>query len=139
MDISKIYGGNIDIFKKVLDLRSEKHNIISSNIANIDTPNYKSVDISFEEQLRAAADSSSGNGLKKTNDNHLPGGVRDIENIKPEINIDNTPSGIDGNNVDIDKEVTKMAENTIMYNAVAQLVLKKFEGLKYVIDQGGSK
>ncbi|MBI3584298.1 MAG: flagellar basal body rod protein FlgB [Nitrospinae bacterium] len=139
MDISKIYGENIDIFKKVLDLRSERHNIISSNIANIDTPNYKSVDISFEEQLRSAADSGSGKGLKKTNDNHLPGGVRDIENIMPEINIDNTPSGIDGNNVDIDKEVTKMAENTIMYNAVAQLIRQEFEDLKYTIDQGGSK
>ncbi|MBI5748842.1 MAG: flagellar basal body rod protein FlgB [Nitrospinae bacterium] len=139
MDISKIYGENIDIFKKVLDLRSERHNIISSNIANIDTPNYKSVDISFEEQLRSAADSGSGKGLKKTNDNHLPGGVRDIENIRPEINIDNTPSGIDGNNVDIDKEVTKMAENTIMYNAMAQLIRQEFDDLKYVIDQGGSK
>lgn len=139
MDISKIYGENIDIFKKVLDLRSERHNIISSNIANIDTPNYKSTDISFEEQLRAAADSSSGKGLKKTNDKHLPGGVRDIEKITPEIIIDNTPSGLDGNNVNIDKEVTKMAENTIMYNAVAQLVRQEFEDLKYVIDQGGSK
>lgn len=139
MDISKIYGENIDIFKKVLDLRSERHNIISSNVANIDTPNYKSVDISFEEQLRSAADSDSGRGLKKTHDNHLPGGVRDIENIKPEINIDNSPSGIDGNNVDIDKEVTKMAENTIMYNAVAQLIRQEFDDLKYTIDQGGSK
>jgi flagellar basal-body rod protein FlgB len=139
MDISKLYGGNIDIFKKVLDLRAERHNVISSNIANIDTPNYKSIDISFEEQLKAAADSKSGNGLKKTHSSHLPGGGSDIENINPEIKIDNTSAGLDGNNVDIDKEVTKMAENTIMYNAVAQLVLKKFEGLKYAIDQGGSK
>ena len=139
MDISKIYGGNIDIFKKVLDLRSEKHNIISSNIANIDTPNYKSVDISFEEQLRSAADSDSGKGLKKTHDNHLTGDLKNIEKVSPEIIIDNSPSGIDGNNVNIDKEVTNMAENTIMYNAVAQLILKKFEGLKYAIDQGGSK
>ncbi len=35
MDISKIYGGNIDIFKKVLDLRSERHNIISSKIIDL--------------------------------------------------------------------------------------------------------
>ncbi len=139
MDILKLSGGSIDIYKKVLDFRSERHNLISSNIANINTPNYKSSDISFEEQLRAVVDSESGKGLMKTHERHLPAGLREIERVSPEVIIDNAPPGIDGNNVNIDKEVTKMAENTIMYNAVAQLVLKKFEGLKYAIDQGGSK
>ncbi|MBI3814705.1 MAG: flagellar basal body rod protein FlgB [Nitrospinae bacterium] len=139
MDILKLSGGSIDIYKKVLDFRSERHNLISSNIANINTPNYKSSDISFEEQLRAVVDSESSKGLMKTHERHLPTGLKEIEKVSPEVVIDNTPPGIDGNNVDIDKEVTKMAENTIMYNAVAQLVKDEFEGLKYAIDQGGSK
>jgi flagellar basal-body rod protein FlgB len=139
MDILKLAGGSIDIFKKILDFRLERQNLISSNIANMNTPNYKSVDISFDEQMKTAMDSSSGNVLKNTHKGHLPAGIKEIEKTKSELIVDTTPSGLDGNNVDLDKEVTKMAENTIMYNTVALLILKKFEGLKYAIDQGGSK
>ncbi|MBI4379034.1 MAG: flagellar basal body rod protein FlgB [Nitrospinae bacterium] len=139
MDILKLAGGSIDIFKKILDFRLERQNLISSNIANMNTPNYKSVDISFDEQMKTAMDNSSGNVLKNTHKGHLPAGIKEIEKMKSEVIVDTTPSGLDGNNVDLDKEVTKIAENTIMYNTVALLILKKFEGLKYAIDQGGSK
>ena len=138
MKLQGIFTGIIPVLEKVLDLRSMKHNSIVSNIANMDTPNYKTFDFIVEEELEKAMKSRRNFELKKTQAGHL--GVRQIgsTNVRLKaIDSHRFTHRADGNSVDIDKEMAKMAENSLMYNASAQILSKKFQGLKNAIEGGG--
>ena len=139
MESKWIFGGTISLLEKVLDLRSLKHNLIVSNIANVDTPNYKALDLDFKKELAKFMGAEKGDGLKRTQPAHLPGKGGSLDNVKPRL-VATSPLSIkgDGNSVDIDKVMASQAENSLMYNVSAQIIYKKFLGLKSVI-QGGNK
>jgi flagellar basal-body rod protein FlgB len=129
-----LYAGTIPVLEKVLDLRSAKHGFIISNIANMDTPNYRSFDLLVKEEMQRAADAENSIKLRQTHSRHLPlraaraGSV----DVHPSSIIRDSPEG-DYNTVDIDKEMANLAENSLLYNASAQILAKKFEGLKNAI------
>jgi flagellar basal-body rod protein FlgB len=137
MDSNGIFGGTFSTLEKVLDLRSVKHNLIVSNIANVDTPNYKAFDLIVEEELGKALKAKSNTNITRTQPGHLPfrgsrtGNVRAKIVAEPQLSL-----RADGNSVDIDNMMAKLAENNLMYNALAQIIAKKFNGLKYVIQEG---
>lgn len=141
MKIQGIFTGLIPVLEKVLDLRSMKHNSIVSNIANMDTPNYKAFDFIVEEELGKAMGANRNFALKKTQSGHLPIREISLDNLRPKVAASSSSQfthRADGNSVDIDKEMAKMAENSLMYNASAQILSKKFQGLKNAIE-GGKK
>ena len=120
-----------------MDLRSLKHNVTVSNIANKDTPNYKAFDVVVEEELEKVMGSEKELGLKKSRRGHLPGRTIGGGAVRP--GIDNTSQlsfKRDGNTVNIDKEMGKLSANNLMYDALARIVSKKFQGLKDVIHGG---
>ncbi len=124
-----LFGPTYSVLSKVLDLRAQRQTLIASNIANAETPRYKSKQLKFEEELKNFAPSSGRLKLKKTDPKHIPF-KPDINNINPEIVLEDTPPiRADGNNVDLDKEFVKMSKNQLMYNTVAQILGKKFKGL----------
>ncbi len=133
-----IFSGTIPILEKNLDLRSLKHNLIISNIANKDTPNYKAFDLAVEEELEKLTDTNKNMGLKKTHSTHLP--ASEIGADYSGVTIAPSSNGLvqrrDGNTVDVEAEMTNLAENSLLYDATAQIIRKKFQGLKVVI-QGG--
>jgi len=106
-------------------MRALRSELISSNIANIDTPDYKSVDLKFEHILEQAGNSLK---LKVTNPKHISEtGAADINN---EI-VKNPETGrADGNNVNIDSEMLKLTKNNIQYNIAVQLISKSFLKIK---------
>ena len=132
-----IFSGTISILSKALDLRSRKHDVIVSNIANMDTPNYKAFDVIVEEEMNKAVGTERKLKLNKTQPGHLlpQKSLSDGLQIKlaepPQFSL-----RADGNTVDIDKSMANLAENSLMYQAAARLIYKKFQGLKSVI-QGG--
>ena len=137
MDSQGIFSGTISTVEKVLDLRSLKHNLIVSNIANVDTPRYKSFDIIIEEEIEKKTGTKNGVNLTKTQDGHLPGRKSSASNVKPKfVEKPSLSARGDGNTVDIDKEMADMAENNLMYNTLAQILSKKFTGLKTAIQEG---
>jgi flagellar basal-body rod protein FlgB len=90
--------------------------VIANNIANVNTPGYRRVEVSFEKELRDALDKTKLQG-SRTDEKHLRLGRGDMDDIKPAAYkpVDPTlPSGV--NNVDIDSEMAKLAETQIMYN-----------------------
>lgn len=138
MGSEDIFKGTISTLEQGLDLRSMKHNLLVSNIANKDTPNYKAFDLAVEEEMQKLTGTQKGITLRKTDQGHLPAtGPKGYSGLE----ITKTSQGLelnrDGNTVDIEKEMTNMAENNLLYNAMAQILRKKFQGLKNVI-QGGS-
>jgi flagellar basal-body rod protein FlgB len=91
----------------------------------VDTPGYKAHDISFENQLREVIGRSDTLRLRSTDEKHFGAKKSAMKNLFPESFEQPGPSKSNGNNVDIDHEMMKLAENQIMYNALAQLMTKR--------------
>lgn len=137
MESQGIFSRTVSILEKALDLRSKKHNVIASNIANMDTPDYKAFDLIIEKELQKVTEKKNSISLNKTNQAHIQSPKSKADGVR--VQIDDT-QGLslrgDGNTVDIDKQMANMAENSLMYEAAAKLIHKKFQGLKSAI-QGG--
>jgi flagellar basal-body rod protein FlgB len=133
----RIFGDTITALEKSLNLRSIQHKALSSNIANMDTPNYKAVELDVAEKMARNKGSAPDLRLVRTRAGHLPIRSNRTDNVKLKAV---KPTGYslrgDGNTVDIDRTMGKLAENTLLYNANAQLISKKFKGLKNVIKGG---
>lgn len=124
------------VLSKGLDATALRQQVIANNIANINTPGYKKQDVSFEEQLKYAVDSKYNSNLKRTDPRHLPA-PSTLSSIGINVkSLGGSSMRYDGNNVDIDEEMTKLAENNIKYNAIAQLMGGRFNTLKTVINGG---
>lgn len=137
MESGKLFRGTFPVLEKAMDLRSMRHNLIVSNIANKDTPNYKAFDLMVEDELAKTAGKRDAARLTKTDDAHLSRRTshrmtgRSMGGNGQELALRG-----DGNSVDIDKEMAKLSENNLLYNALAQILSRKFEGLKDVIKGG---
>lgn len=117
-----------------LNFRQMRQEVISSNIANADTPGYKAKRVDFEEALARALDIDGQMKMKVGDEKHYDVGSGGFDNLEPEIYED--PNGVvseDGNTVDREQEMAKMAENKILYDAAVRLLNKKIGLLKYAI------
>ena len=139
--LGKLFGRSIDLVGKTLDLRLKKHSHIASNLANIDTPNYRVKDLQFQEILQQSLPAPSGRlRMRSTNARHMP--VKDIERAYDKAQR-NVVYGVYGQNdagqdvMDIDREMTKLVKNHLLYNTTVQMLAKKLEGIKYAITEGG--
>ena len=104
----------------MLDVCVLRHKVIASNIANVDTPGFKSSRVIFEEKLK----SFLKKGLNKES----------LEQVTPEIHTDQTNSlREDLNNVDIEKEMVRLSMNSLRYSIYVQLLSKKLEKIKAAI------
>ncbi|MFZ2864967.1 MAG: flagellar basal body rod protein FlgB [Ignavibacteriaceae bacterium] len=133
MDIKKdknMQPSGIKSLEKFIDYCSLKNKVISKNIANIGTENYKREDVSFKEVLNNLG------SMKATNPKHL----KVQENTQPQFefskdkSIDNA-SGV--NNVDIDKEMSELAANSIQFRFASRKIGDYYRGLQNVIKGGG--
>ncbi len=137
MGIQKLFGGNFPLLEKSLNLRARRHELIVSNIANADTPHYKSFDIIIEDELQKTGNTSDSLPLETTHRSHL----RSVSNGFDQVTIHTKESdGLslrgDGNTVDMDREMVNLSENAINYRAASQIVGKMFGVLKAAINNG---
>lgn len=126
----------LQVLEKALEGASLRHKVISNNIANVNTPGYKKMETTFEDELTLAAE-RSGSPLKMTQTH--PGHLSPIsaQVVPPQIRAVNSHSlRTDGNNVDIDSEMAAMAKNNIYYNAVAQKISSHYSNIKAAIKGG---
>ena len=134
----KLFDNLIDTIGKSLDLRVKRENIISSNIANIDTPGYTPMDISFDKQLKEMLDENDDDvKMRATDKMHISEEITP-ENIEGELFFDphSSPNN-DRNSVDLDQEMSKLSINTILYNAQVTVLNKILALLKYAATDGG--
>lgn len=116
--------------KQYLNLSSLRHKLVSSNIANVSTPGYRSKDINFESEFQKLTNNSSHLAGTMTNENHIPTGQNDKR--PPKIQQAKIEQG-EMNSVDIDQEIPTLAQNELRYTIAATLLQRKFEGLRKVI------
>ena len=118
-----------------LNYRQVRQEVISSNIANAETPGFRSKRVDFEKALQNALELEKANSLNTNNGRHYDVGEGGFDHLSPEIYED--PNGVvseNGNTVERDKELARMAENKVMYDAAVQLMNKKFGLLKYAVN-----
>jgi flagellar basal-body rod protein FlgB len=118
-----------------LNFREMRQELISSNVANANTPGFKAKKMDFEEALARALDVDGQMQMGVTDGRHHTVGNGGFNNLEPEI-YDN-PNGVvseNGNTVDVEAEMAQMAENKLMYDALVQLINKKMGIMKYAIN-----
>ena len=122
---------NFSVLSKALDLRTQRHQVLASNIANADTPNYKARDIDFKSAMQGALagrTDSGALGLAVTSSAHLSGnGVSGPGALQYRTE---TQSAVDGNTVDMDVERAQITDNALQYQILTQLISNKFQGLR---------
>lgn len=119
----------INILDKAADASNLRNELISNNIANVDTPGYKRKDINFESILQAelSGEKSLYQAVKSANE--------ELSTLDPQVYTDNASLSyrLDGNNVDIASEEAYLAENQIKYQALVDLMSQEFSRYKSVL------
>ena len=138
MPTTGLFRNTISMLERSLNLRSLQHRVLASNIANMDTPNYKAVELAVAEEMNGKQDADSGLKLVRTQTGHLPLKHNPTDSIK--LKTARPPAFSlrgDGNTVDLDRTMGRLAENTLLFKTAAQIISQKFSGLKKAI-RGGS-
>ncbi|QGH34530.1 flagellar basal body rod protein FlgB [Gracilibacillus salitolerans] len=128
-----LFGGTIQTLENSLQYASVKNKTIAHNISNADTSNYKAKKVQFNDVLKNEL--SNQFQATRTNERHIP-----FSSDGSNINITTDRSTMynhNGNNVDIDKEMTELAKNQIYYQGLVDRMNGKFNSLQSVI-RGGS-
>ncbi len=117
----KLFDGTLTQLGNALDVRLYRQNVLSGNLANVDTPNFVPTDVDFDKAMASAS--------------RVEGG----EKASFESAVQDVPGeglGLDGNGVDLDQTMVSLAENGLQYGAVARTASKKLAILKYVANDG---
>lgn len=130
-------GGWLDspvlkVLQKGLEGSSTRQKVLSNNVANIDTPNFKRSDVDFQAVLGSALGRNSKIlPMKLTSPKHLRGiGEADGSGI---VTDHSTSLRNDGNNVDVDREMTYVAENGLYYNSLTRTISSQLGLLRMVL------
>jgi flagellar basal-body rod protein FlgB len=115
---------------------SQRQQIVASNLANIDTPGYKTKDVSFHATVRELMGELQ-EPLRTTKPGHLEGGLPGPLQAQP-FEVPGLLSGVGQNNVDLDRELLKMSETSFEYSMIAQILKGKFHTISMSINGGKS-
>lgn len=137
---SPFEGSAIRGLSLALDGLSRRQSLIANNVANSDTPNYKSTDVTFEQQLKAAMSGANSTvTLATTAPGHMSLGGGDlngtIDNLSQTVQLQDSALRNDGNNVDMDREMSRLAETGIRYNAVSGQIASRIGLMKTILTQ----
>lgn len=129
-----LFDKTISSLERSLDYAALKNRTIANNIANVDTPNYKAKDVVFKDVLQNSIDTSFE--AKRTRPKHIP--FTSTKTLTPYqvMARQGTSYNHNGNNVDIDKEMTSLAENQIYYQALIDRLNGKFRNIETVLKGG---
>ncbi|MCX5815033.1 MAG: hypothetical protein NTX75_02165 [Proteobacteria bacterium] len=107
----------LSFVEKALNVRAFNHKVLAGNITHVETPNYKEKEVDFKQALERQM-----------------AGLKNIE-IQEKTESDGMGS-VDGNTVNMEVQMVKMNENSMMYNALIQIISKKFSMMRYMISEG---
>ena len=117
----------INVLQRASEASAKRHEVISNNIANVDTPNYKRQDVNFQNVLNGAIHNSSTLDEAVAN--------MDLTTLNANVYTDGSALSyrLDGNNVDIETENAYLAENQIRYYTLIDSITQEFTRLQSVI------
>jgi flagellar basal-body rod protein FlgB len=119
---------------KALNLTKSRHELLASNISNVETPGYRPKDIDFKAVMARTLESTDTVDLIRTDAGHMdPGKER-------EVGLDSVENVGEWNGlnwVEIDSMMTKLMENNLMYRISTEALMRKITMLREVIREGG--
>ncbi|MBS4207630.1 flagellar basal body rod protein FlgB [Bacillus sp. FJAT-50079] len=128
----KLFSGNIHLLENALGYSSLNQKAIAQNIANVDVPNYKRKEVSFKQMLSEA----SGKPLNAYRSDPRHFHIQANSEHTSMYEVKQQTYHHNGNNVDIDKEMSDLAANQIYYQALVERINGKFSTLQNVIRGG---
>ena len=127
--ITMLNHTSIPVAAKGLDAAMLREKAIADNMANVMTPGYQRIEVSFEDQMRQALATEQLQGTR-TNANQMRSGRPEIEQVKAvAYRSDDPTNASEVNNVDIDMEAAKLAENQISYNYGVRFIRERLESI----------
>ena len=122
--------------QKGLDATALRSKVINNNIANAETPGFKSSSVDFETHFRNALLSQGSFETKQTRSKHIDFNTS-LDSVTPMVHVNNkTSMRMDGNNVDIDYENAELAKNALMNTALIEKLNGEFRRLRMAIREG---
>jgi len=116
-----------------LNFRGERQKVISSNIANVNTPNYKTKDLIFDEELKEQKILQ----LKRTKPNHMYNiDYKGLSNPRL-VQVPKLIEQNDGNNVNLDSQISEQSKNKIIFDAIQSSIKRDSKLFRSVIEASG--
>ncbi len=130
---SSLFDRTTLLLEATLDRQALRHRLIVRNLANIDTPHYRGTGLEFQKQLRKALEGGVlPTRMARTNPRHMP-------YTEPKPFDQAQPVYKDTGPVHLDIEMSRLAENNIMFDAMVKLLGRKFADLRAAIAERGGK
>lgn len=134
--MKSLFEPHVNLVGKVMDMQLQRQNVIMSNIANVNTPSYKTRNLEFEEELQKSLGLDMRGRVTRTSEGHMPT-VFDPDSFSGDLSKAIKPRVAHGEDrVNLDKEMVKMSKNTLQYNALAQVIKGNLDGIKTAIMEG---
>jgi flagellar basal-body rod protein FlgB len=124
-----------------MDVSILRRNVIANNVANAEVPNFKRTQVNFETELKKALESERKRPIiemKQEDPRHISNwSVQDYRNVEPRRVTDFlSQSNNNGNNVDMEQELTDSIQNQLMYTLLAQSAAFEFNQVNSALRQG---
>ncbi|MDI3327170.1 MAG: flagellar basal body rod protein FlgB [Alicyclobacillaceae bacterium] len=127
--------GALQWLPRALDAAALRQKMIAGNVANVDTPGYRRRDVRFEEMFREALSRPAPLAGLRTDPRHFAIGATPLSEVAPQVVVDEgTVYSANGNNVDMDREMTLLAANQTEYLTVLEDTNLHLAMLRYAIN-----
>lgn len=123
-----------NVLEKAMNVSKQRHSLLVSNVANLDTPGFKAKDLDFKAAMTKALNASQRMDLTKTNSGHMgpaPGSLSSADIVEEEGEWNGY------NWMNVDQVMTKLTENNLIYKTAAEALLRKIAVMKEVLREGG--
>lgn len=120
---------SVEGLRESLDYHLARHNVLVSNLAQVDTPEYKPLDLQRNDDFHGHLSVA----MEQTQQGHLAGSHPKNVQIVTDSSVS---AGLDGNGVDLDREAVKIASNQMRYDMVAQLASSELADLAWAANDG---
>jgi flagellar basal-body rod protein FlgB len=128
--LDSIFG----IHEQALFIRERRAQVLSANLANADTPNYKAMDVDFGAALKRAQDGLNSTGLTRTHAQHFEGHLLGMGSADSTLKYRiPTQNSLDGNTVETDVERAQFTENTLRYQATLEFLNSRIKSIQQAI------
>lgn len=122
-----LFGGTIELLRQAVSFSTRRHQTLAQNLANAETPGYRGQDVVFRDEMETAL-----RGKAVPVSTALPepdgGALRTVR-----VYAGDGRPRMDGNDVDLDRQMVRMAQNTLYHNAMVQILTQQFNVLKGAI------
>lgn len=125
-----LFGATVELLQRSAAFAVRRHAVLAQNLANVETPGYRGQDLMFARELDLARQAHAVPVA------FGPDGRGDASKQPLDVRLVRAPDGPsrpDGNDVDIDRQMVKIAENTLYYTTVVQLLIGKLNAMKTAI------